>query len=155
MHRQSHKKLNKQQLRFVAEYLKDHDGMAAAIRAGYTKTHAGIQAHALLLDVRIKAALRAKIQTISDLKPVTIESIVAELKDIGFNRNLKPANRMQALQLLGKYLGMWKEEASEKPTRTERREIIMILLKNADVTAQIKAIYREAEKGTVIDASKN
>lgn len=134
--------LSAQHLKFVKEYLVDHDGMAAAIRAGYVKTHAGTQAHVLLKLPEIQKFLRSQSRVFTARKNITAEQVVEELREIAFDRLLKPTERMQALELLGKYIGMWKENFNNINS-AERHEIIITLLSDEKVAAKVKQIFDE------------
>lgn len=67
---------------FVAEYLKDGNGKAAAIRAGYPASNARIQASKLLAKPEIKAAVAAaRSQAAADAE-LTLAGHLRELADL-------------------------------------------------------------------------
>lgn len=73
--------LTPKQQRFVQEYLQDHNGTQAAIRAGYSDKTAKQQGSRLLTDPRIQAAVRAGQQKMAKKAEVTVDSLMAELEE--------------------------------------------------------------------------
>ncbi len=76
------------QKRFVDEYLVDLNGTQAAIRAGYSKRTAHVQASRLLKDAKVARAVEMGRAKLSLKAGVTAEEVIAELKKIGFS-NMK------------------------------------------------------------------
>ena len=74
----------KKQLAFVREYLIDHNGKEAAIRAGYSKKYAKGQAFRLLQQEHIQEALQEMERKVTRKCQVTAERIVKELALIAF-----------------------------------------------------------------------
>lgn len=72
--------LTPKQQRFVQEYLQDHNGTQAAIRAGYSESTARQQGSRLLTDPRVLAAVRAGQQKVAKKAEVTVDSLMAELE---------------------------------------------------------------------------
>lgn len=72
--------LTPKQQRFVQEYLQDHNGTQAAIRAGYSESTARQQGSRLLTDPRVMAAVRAGQQKVAKKAEVTVDSLMAELE---------------------------------------------------------------------------
>ncbi len=72
--------LTPKQQRFVQEYLQDHNGTKAAIRAGYSDKTAKQQGSRLLTEPRIQAAVRAGQQKVARKAEVTVDSLMAELE---------------------------------------------------------------------------
>ncbi|HAL23410.1 MAG TPA: hypothetical protein DCP40_11880 [Stenotrophomonas sp.] len=72
--------LTPKQQRFVQEYLQDHNGAQAAIRAGYSESTARQQGSRLLTDPRVLAAVRAGQKKVAKKAEVTVESLMAELE---------------------------------------------------------------------------
>jgi len=73
--------LTPKQQRFVLEYLQDHNGTRAAIRAGYSDKTAKQQGSRLLTDPRIQAAVRAGQQKVAKNAEVTVDSLMKELEE--------------------------------------------------------------------------
>ncbi|HHA2945750.1 terminase small subunit [Stenotrophomonas maltophilia] len=72
--------LTPKQQRFVQEYLQDHNGARAAIRAGYSESTARQQGSRLLTDPRVLAAVRAGQKKVAKKAEVTVDSLMAELE---------------------------------------------------------------------------
>jgi len=115
--------LTPKQERFVAEYLVDLNATAAAKRAGYSDKTAYSTGQRLLKNVEIQEAIQARRQELAQKLEITQEQVVGELAAIAFHgasdepeAELKVSNKLKALELLGKHLGMFtdKAEASVK-----------------------------------------
>ena len=76
--------LTPKQLRFVEEHLIDFNGTQAAIRAGYSRKSAAVQASKLLRDPKVRAAIEKRRAEITERVGVETEDIVRELARIGF-----------------------------------------------------------------------
>ena len=105
--------ITKRQKSFADEYLKDYNGKQAAIRAGYSEKSAENQASRMLRLVKVAEYL-GKRQIEKEKKiGITIEAIIDELKEVGFGvvdgEKLKMNDKIKALELLGKHLGMFSE----------------------------------------------
>lgn len=72
--------LTPKQQRFVQEYLQDHNGAQAAIRAGYSESTARQQGSRLLTDPRVLAAVRAGQKKVAKKAEVTVDSLMDELE---------------------------------------------------------------------------
>jgi phage terminase small subunit len=70
--------MNNKQEAFVNEYLKDHNGTQAAIRAGYSKRSATAEASRLLTNDNISGAIKAKIAE----KTMQSDEVLTRLADI-------------------------------------------------------------------------
>lgn len=80
--------LSYKQQRFIKEYMKDFNGKAAAIRAGYAPKYADRQAHLLLVNTRVKKALNQAIETGEQLIDITIEELANEMLAIVQSANI-------------------------------------------------------------------
>ncbi|MBY5465272.1 terminase small subunit [Rhizobium leguminosarum] len=72
------------QKRFVAEYLIDLNATQAAIRAGYSKKTATVQASRLLTNAKVQEELSKQQSKVAERLEITKERIVDELAKIGF-----------------------------------------------------------------------
>jgi phage terminase small subunit len=101
--------LTSREKRFAAEYIKDHNGTKAAIRAGYSKNGAGQTAHKLLKKTEIQKLIAEHDAEAVERAVITKAWVLQELqKNIIMARNegqLSAANK--ALELLGKEKGMF------------------------------------------------
>jgi len=99
--------LNDQMRMFVKEYVNTGNAKQSAIRAGYSKKGAHVQASRLLRMTAVKAEI-----TKFRLKPakdsgVSIDRILNGFCSIAFNEKEKSADRNKALENLAKYMGMF------------------------------------------------
>lgn len=76
--------LNPKQKLFVAEYLKDKNGKQAAIRAGYSRKTAEVQASRLLSVAKVKAAVDEALGKVHKKLDISAERIREELALIAF-----------------------------------------------------------------------
>ena len=76
--------LTPRQERFIQEYLIDFNGTEAAIRAGYSKNGAAVQASRLLTHAKIKDLLQLSKQAIATRFDITRNGIINELAKIGY-----------------------------------------------------------------------
>jgi phage terminase small subunit len=76
--------LTPKQRRFVEEYIIDLNGAQAAIRAGYAPNSARQEAHRLLTNAYIEAAISELIRARSERTRITADRVVEELAALGF-----------------------------------------------------------------------
>jgi phage terminase small subunit len=76
--------LSEKQKRFVSEYLIDLNATQAAIRAGYSKKTATVQASRLLTNAKVQEELSKQQTKVAQRLEVTKDRIVDELAKIGF-----------------------------------------------------------------------
>lgn len=111
--------LNAKQNRFVEEYPVDLNATQAAIRAGYSKKTAYSIGQRLLKDVEIQEAIQKAMKDGSERTGITQDKVVEELGKVAFaeahdytDADLKYGNKLKALELLGKHLGMFEKRDS-------------------------------------------
>lgn len=107
-------KLTEKQKRFVDEYLIDLNATQAAIRAGYSEKSASRIAVELLNKTQVSDALQKAIGERSQRTEITQDRVVDELGKVAFaeaadytDAELKYSNKLKALELLGKHLGIF------------------------------------------------
>ena len=110
-------KLTERQKRFVEEYLVDLNASQAAIRAGYSKNTSKSIGSQLLKHAEIQTAIQEGMQKRQQRTEITQDMVVDELKAVAFaeaadsvDSELKYANKLKALELLGKHLGMFTDK---------------------------------------------
>ena len=115
------------QERFVAEYLVDLNATQAAIRAGYSAKTARSQGQRLLTNADIQAAIQAAMGERQRRTGVTQDEVVEALAGIAFaeagddsDAVLKYSNKLKALELLGKHLGMFTDRVEQTGESTIR-----------------------------------
>lgn len=107
-------RLTEKQKRFVEEYLVDLNATQAAIRAGYKPKSAYSIGQENLRKPEIQNALQAAIRQRSRRTEITADMVLSELGKVAFHdaadytdSGLKVSNKLRALELLGKHLGMF------------------------------------------------
>lgn len=111
--------LNERQLRFVQELLVDDNGTQAAIRAGYAPKTAGVTAAKLLKNAKIQAAVSAAREDRAKRTGITADWVLTQIAAIAQDDDVKVPDRLKALELLGKHLGLW-EQKKQDDDRTIR-----------------------------------
>ena len=126
--------LTDKQAAFVREYVVDHNGTQAAIRAGYAESGAHSEAHRLLRKAEIADAVAELESNLADEIGITKQYILDRLRTVaekaleGVPKTDKdgnpvmvdgvqviewnPAGVNKALELLGKHRGMFIERAT-------------------------------------------
>ena len=104
--------LTPKQERFVQEYLVDLNATQAAIRAGYSAKTASRIGQQLLAKTCISEAIQKAMKKREKRTEVTQDYVIAKLREIvekdasdGPDSELKYANKIRALELLGKHTG--------------------------------------------------
>ena len=99
---------------FVQEWVTDHNGTQAAIRAGYSFRTANEQASRLLANVSVReavAVLEAKIAAKTDLTAEWVQRRLIEEASAGDLAEPNPA-RISALRILAEHLRMFPQPAA-------------------------------------------
>ena len=108
--------MTKKQKLFVEEYLIDLNATQAAIRAGYSPETAGSIGNENLKKPEIRARIDKAMANRSKRTGVNADRVVQELVKIktfgedGLEREIKMADKIKALELLGKHMGMFKDK---------------------------------------------
>jgi phage terminase small subunit len=115
--------LTPKQQTFVDEYLVDLNATQAAIRAGYSKKTARSQGERMLTNVDVAAAIQKGFQKRSEKTQITAEKVLLELAVIAFadlqqlaDMGGRISDKLKALELIGKHLGMFTEKVENKVT---------------------------------------
>jgi len=101
--------LNEKQKAFCQEYVKDFNGTQAAIRVGYRKRSAEVQASRMLSNVKAQQYIEQLKQDLTKDTKVTVEWIAEQLTDIAIQAE-KDSDRIKALELLGRYKTMFTDK---------------------------------------------
>ena len=111
--------LTPKQERFVQEYLVDLNATQAAIRAGYSAKTASRIGPQLLVKTCISEAIQKAMKKREKRTEVTQDYVIAKLREIvekdasdGPDSELKYANKIRALELLGKHTGAFDARGS-------------------------------------------
>lgn len=117
-------KLTKKQEKFPQEYLKDFDLKQAAIRAGYHESRAETTAVNLLKHPLITRQLTHIFQNVMNQKEKLEKEITTYLADVmracdgAGGESVSTRERLKAAELLGKNLGLFKEDKKRDQTKT-------------------------------------
>lgn len=99
---------------FIQEYVIDHNGTQAAIRAGYSPKSAHSKAYKLLHDPEVRAAIAQREGRLADELGITKQWVLEKMREVvdtamnGEPPNLTAANK--ALENLAKHRGMLTEK---------------------------------------------
>lgn len=114
--RKAVKRLTFKQEAFVNEYLVDLNATEAAVRAGYSEKTAGKIGSENLKKPEISMAIAEKMKQRESRTQITQDFVLTELYEIARKEasdfpesDLKYSNKLKALELLGKHLGMFTE----------------------------------------------
>ena len=112
--------LTAKQKAFVREYLVDLNATQAAIRAGYSKRSAYSTGQRMLKNDEVQKAIQKAQKRREERTEVTQDYVIAKLREIaekdasdGPDSDLKYANKIRALELLGKHTGAFDGGAKE------------------------------------------
>jgi phage terminase small subunit len=106
--------MNAKQEAFAIEYLKDRNATQAAIRVGYSEKTAYSQGCRLLKKAEVQEFINSKQEEARANATITVDDIVEQLKEIASNVLAKDADKIRALELIGKHLGMFTERVEMK-----------------------------------------
>lgn len=134
--------LTEKQKRFVAEYLVDLNATQAAIRAGYSEKTAYSQGQRLLKNVEIQTAVHNASKNRESRTEITQDKVLNELGKVAFanaadytDATLKYSNKLRALELLGKHLGLF-------DGKNQTQEVHTLV---SDLVAAVKELQEHAE----------
>lgn len=142
---------------FVLEYLRDFDASRAATAAGYSpKTGAS-----LLAQQPIKIALRQALDERAKMLKLNANMVINELREVAFAtplelakwHNAKLADKIKALEDLGKYLRLWDDEDRERRQGAAQSaiEAKILSLVPPEALTEILRQAKEADDAGVID----
>lgn len=106
-------RLTPKQAAFVREYMIDLNATQAAIRAGYKEKTAGQTGAENLKKPQIQKAIQDLHKAAEEKCAVTVEWILSEIAKIAQDEEVKTADRLRALELLGKHLGLWEKRQED------------------------------------------
>ena len=104
-------KLTEKQKRFCEEYLIDLNATQAAIRAGYSVKYADREGHKLVENSRVLDYLNKLRGEQSNRTGITADTVLKELEKIALaDTEITGKEKIKALELLGKHLGMFSDK---------------------------------------------
>ena len=83
------------------------NGTKAAINAGYSEASAHVAASRLIRNDKVSEMVREITDKATEDAQIAVNDIVAGLKKIAQDEELKPSDRIRAYEILGKYKGMF------------------------------------------------
>lgn len=117
------------QERFIREYLVDLCGAAAARRAGYSPNGARNSAYRLLRMPEIRRKVAMAMEQENENSTLHREQVLEALKSVAFapasdasGAELKVAQKLKALELLGKHMGLFEGAGARVLPKVEIRE---------------------------------
>lgn len=136
------------QKRFCEEYLIDLNATKAAIRAGYAEKAAYSQGQRLLKNVEVAELITKLKAKQSERTGITADRVLAELSKLGFAdmaevESFRAADKLRALELIGKHIGMFKDVEADAPA-LEKLDRILAEVK-ADADRKAEAVHSERE----------
>lgn len=105
--------LTPKQAAFVREYMIDLNATQAAIRAGYKEKTAYQTGAENLRKPQIQQAIQELHKVAEEKCTVTLEWILSQIAAIATDEEARTADRLKALELLGKHLGLWEKRQDE------------------------------------------
>lgn len=115
--------LTDRQARFCEEYLIDLNATQAAIRAGYSEKTAREQAAQNLSKLNIQEKIAELKAERSKRTEITQDSVIQELAAVARAevKGVRAVDKLKALELLGKHLGMFVERYEVNAAEIENR----------------------------------
>ena len=115
--------LTDRQARFCEEYLIDLNATQAAIRAGYSEKTAREQAAQNLSKLNIQEKIAELKAERSKRTEITQDSVIQELAAVARAevKGVRAVDKLKALELLGKHLGMFVERYEVNAVEIEKR----------------------------------
>ena len=140
--------MNDKQRRFCEEYLIDLNATQAAIRAGYAPKTAYSQGQRLLKDVEIAETITKLKSVQSERTGITADKVLEELSKVAFfpaeECELKASDKLRALELIGKHIGMFKSDADADAPALEKLDKILAEVRS-DADRETKAVHRRGK----------
>lgn len=115
--------LTDKQARFCEEYLIDLNATQAAIRAGYSEKTANEQGARLLANVSVQEKIAELKAERAKRTEMTQDSVIQELAAVARAevKGVRAVDKLKALELLGKHLGMFVERYEVNAAEIEKR----------------------------------
>lgn len=102
--------LNAKQRLFVNQYLRDRNATRAYIAAGYSSKGAGVAAHKLLKNTKVKIAVEKGLARLEAKIEVSAERVIRTIAELAFHTtDIKKSDKLKACELLGKHFGQFKD----------------------------------------------
>jgi Terminase small subunit len=137
--------LTPKQEMFCRQYVVDFNGQQAAIRAGYSPRTARSQASRLLTYANVQRRITELRDELHEKLDKTAGDVLAEVAKVGFvgsTRVVTTADKLRALDMLGKHLGLWEGDgATRQETESATAAVIKAIARmTPEERAQLDAI---------------
>lgn len=115
--------LTDRQARFCEEYLIDLNATQAAIRTGYSEKTANEQGARLLANVSVQEKIAELKAERAKRTEITQDTVIQELAAVACAevKGVRAVDKLKALELLGKHLGMFVERYEVNAAEIEKR----------------------------------
>lgn len=122
-------KLTPKQEQFCHEYLIDKNATQAALRAGYAEKTAHYAAQWIQNNNPKKPKLKKRIDELKQdclqRTDISADDVIEELKEIALAKvKITEKSKMKALELLGKYFGLFTANADNSDTLAKLDEVL-------------------------------
>lgn len=119
-------KLTEKQKRFCEEYLIDLNATQAALRAGYSQRTAYSIGDENLKKPEIQNYLKELMKQRSERTGISADTVLKELEKIAFSdTEITGKEKIRALELLGKHLGMFQNQNSDESRVLEKLDEVL------------------------------
>jgi len=116
--------MRKRHWEFVDRYIESFNVTKAGSECGYSESHAG----RIFRRPDVQQAIHARRMQLVDKSKITVETLLEELRIIAFHPIevgiVSAADKIKAIDLLGRYLGIW--QGAGETTEVHTQKIILI-----------------------------
>jgi phage terminase small subunit len=106
-------KTNPRHQAFVQHYLETGNGTKSAILAGYSPKSAAAAASRLLRNVNVMAAMEAELARRAEVSGISARYVLEGIRAIADDPEARYADRLRALELMGKHFGLFAEKVEQ------------------------------------------
>jgi len=103
--------MNPRREAFVRHYIETGNATKAAVLAGYSEKSAAAAGSRLLTTPEIKGAIDDALLRRAELSDITATYVLERIRAIAEDPNARYADRLRALELLGKHLKLFTDKA--------------------------------------------
>lgn len=140
--------MTNKQKRFCEEYLVDLNATQAALRTGYSQKTAASIASENLQKPEILGYIAKLRAEQSERTGITADKVLEELSKVAFfpteECELKASDKLRALELIGKHIGMFKSDSDADAPALEKLDKILAEVKS-DADRETKAVHRRGK----------
>lgn len=153
------KKLTPKQKRFCEEFLVDLNATQAAKRAGYSKKTAYSIGEENLKKPKIRNYMRELLTLRCIRTQVTSDKVIEELRKVAFaKKDVKTRDKLKALDILAKHVGLFDKQIREYPEILKERERPQTNLENLSeedrLCLSIIGLFPPMDREVVIGATR-